>query len=201
MAVKYLLECSCGEKVPVSASQAGQNVCCSCGLEQEVPTLLKLRKLETVEEAPPKRSLMDVGGSDGSSNWSPVQGVITAGVLLSVFALVWLIYVIATKPAAPKELISDELIERKIDEMTLLQTVQMWHFLQQDIRVRIRSEHQYLIAMKAYKVRYWIVDILLAVSICFTVLTIIFSKRAAAKRAEALEKENSADATTNPTEN
>ena len=41
----YLLPCACGEKTPVTASQAGQSVHCSCGAQLEVPTLRGLRDL------------------------------------------------------------------------------------------------------------------------------------------------------------
>jgi hypothetical protein len=41
----YLLPCACGEKTPVTASQAGQSVRCSCGAQLEVPTLRGLRDL------------------------------------------------------------------------------------------------------------------------------------------------------------
>ncbi len=41
----YLLPCACGEKIPVTASQAGQSVRCSCGVQLEVPTLRGLRDL------------------------------------------------------------------------------------------------------------------------------------------------------------
>ena len=44
---EYLLPCSCGQKVPVSARHAGQTVRCTCGAELDVPTLRGLRELET----------------------------------------------------------------------------------------------------------------------------------------------------------
>ena len=191
MAIKYLLECPCGEKISVSASQAGQTVRCTCGKEREVPTLLELKKLETIEETPSKRSF---GGEEKPSNWGPVQGVIAAGTLLSLMALGWLIYVMATKPT-PDNLIKEDashknLLNKKIDDMSLAETMWIWNvLLKKDIGIRLQTEQQYLEALKAYKVRLWIADILLATGICFTALTLIFSKRAAVKRAEALNKQ------------
>jgi hypothetical protein len=43
---EYLLPCSCGQKLTVSARQAGQSVTCSCGARLEVPTLRGLGGLE-----------------------------------------------------------------------------------------------------------------------------------------------------------
>jgi hypothetical protein len=45
---EYLLPCSCGQKLAVSARQAGESVRCSCGATLEVPTL---RGLDTLERA------------------------------------------------------------------------------------------------------------------------------------------------------
>ncbi len=46
---EYLLPCSCGQKVPVSARHAGQTVHCTCGAELDVPTLRGLRELENAK--------------------------------------------------------------------------------------------------------------------------------------------------------
>jgi hypothetical protein len=42
---QYLLDCSCGRRVPVRASEAGSSVPCDCGRELRVPPLSKLREL------------------------------------------------------------------------------------------------------------------------------------------------------------
>lgn len=53
----YLLPCVCGEKTPVTASQAGQSVRCACGAQLEVPTLRGLRDLAPADSvAVPTRS-------------------------------------------------------------------------------------------------------------------------------------------------
>ncbi len=44
----YLLPCTCGKKIGVTKSQAGQTVRCTCGTELEVPTLRNLSELERV---------------------------------------------------------------------------------------------------------------------------------------------------------
>lgn len=49
MATKYLLPCSCGQKHPVEATQAGQVLQCRCGQPILVPTMQQLRGLESEE--------------------------------------------------------------------------------------------------------------------------------------------------------
>lgn len=51
MSQKYLLPCSCGKFVPIETAQAGSDVVCQCGQSLKVPSMLKIKKLRTVEEA------------------------------------------------------------------------------------------------------------------------------------------------------
>lgn len=82
MRTKYLLPCSCGEKIPVEMSQAGGQVTCGCGQQTTVPSMRELRTLETAEAAEP-RSV-----ESARSTWGPRQGLMLAGVLLLVLALI-----------------------------------------------------------------------------------------------------------------
>ncbi|MDR1962331.1 MAG: hypothetical protein LBQ50_00960 [Planctomycetaceae bacterium] len=50
MSQKYLLPCSCGCSHEIEISQAGQQLTCSCGQTQQVPSLLKIRSLPVAEE-------------------------------------------------------------------------------------------------------------------------------------------------------
>ncbi|MDR1142183.1 MAG: hypothetical protein LBL62_10855 [Planctomycetaceae bacterium] len=56
MSQKYLLSCSCGRLHEIETSQAGQQVTCSCGQTQQVPSLLKIKKLPVAEEKKTDRS-------------------------------------------------------------------------------------------------------------------------------------------------
>ena len=56
MSPRYLIECSCGEKIAVGAGQAGQEVRCDCGRAVQVPLLRELRGLPTVAAADPDRA-------------------------------------------------------------------------------------------------------------------------------------------------
>jgi len=69
---KYLIECSCGNKLPVEIGQAGGRVTCSCGNLVDVPPLRQLRHLPpaAVEKERP------------TASWNARKGVITACLLL-----------------------------------------------------------------------------------------------------------------------
>jgi len=46
---RYLLPCSCGQSIAIEPIQAGQEVRCSCGQSQLVPTLREIRQLPEAE--------------------------------------------------------------------------------------------------------------------------------------------------------
>lgn len=50
MSKKFLLPCSCGLDIKIEATQAGQQVVCSCGKAQTAPSMIKIRNLPVVEE-------------------------------------------------------------------------------------------------------------------------------------------------------
>ena len=176
MPVKYLLECSCGNKIPVVASQAGQSVTCSCGQVLDVPTLMKLKQLETIEDAPNRGS--SLSNPDVPSNWGIAQGLITIGLLITIASLIWLVYVITKKPPAPKEIFKTEIIEQRIDDMTLLETLHVWSGLQQNIRQKMPIDRQYLAAMKVYHIRLGVAIVLVVAGVCLTLMTFIFARLA-----------------------
>jgi len=83
MRTKYLLPCSCGEKIPVDTSQAGGRVQCGCGEELSVPSMRGLRSLETAEVSEPRAA-----AEAARPAWGPRQGLMLAGVLLVVLAII-----------------------------------------------------------------------------------------------------------------
>jgi hypothetical protein len=70
---KYLVECSCGNKLPVDIGQAGGRITCKCGNLVDVPPLRQLRHLP-LETAVVERP---------ASTWSARKGVITASLILA----------------------------------------------------------------------------------------------------------------------
>jgi len=51
MAAQYLLQCECGQKIPVNVGQVGQSVTCGCGKTFYAPTMQGLTQLERLENA------------------------------------------------------------------------------------------------------------------------------------------------------
>ncbi len=91
MSVKYLLPCSCGKRVPVDATQAGERIRCDCGAEMEVPTLMKLRTLEIAPASPqPRRRLAFV--------WGPKQALMLLGSIFFLVGVGWAFYCLASRP-------------------------------------------------------------------------------------------------------
>jgi hypothetical protein len=72
MPTKYLLPCSCGAKIPVEKSQAGQSVTCACGSALAVPTFREISRLEPMEQA----------AAEPARGWSPLQGMVFAAGLV-----------------------------------------------------------------------------------------------------------------------
>jgi hypothetical protein len=116
---KYLVECSCGTKLPVEIGQAGGRITCTCGNLVDVPTLRKLRHLEmetTVEERP-------------VSTWSARKGVITACLIL-VGALTiintWSWYTQPEMPVFDPVAYQRDVIGQRLKTLTPTQSWQLW---------------------------------------------------------------------------
>jgi hypothetical protein len=115
---KYLVECSCGNKLPVEIGQAGGRITCTCGNLVDVPPLRKLRHLQaetTVVERP-------------TSTWSARKGVITAclivaGALAIVNAWSWF-----TQPKVPEfdAAAYQEGVDQRLNKLTPTQSWQWW---------------------------------------------------------------------------
>jgi len=115
---KYLVECSCGNKLPVEIGQAGGRITCTCGNLVDVPPLRKLRHLEaetTAVERP-------------TSTWSARKGVITACLILAgalTIANAWSRF---TQPKVPEfnPVNYQAGVEQRINKMTPTQSWQWW---------------------------------------------------------------------------
>lgn len=125
---KYLVECSCGNKLPVEVGQAGGRITCTCGGLVDVPPLRKLRHLEadtTIAQRP-------------VATWSARKGLMTAclivaSALLAVNAWSWL-----TQPKVPE---FDrgryrQIVETHLKKMTPAEAWNDWIF-----RYRPLAEH------------------------------------------------------------
>ncbi len=125
MSTNFYLPCSCGEKIKVSRTLAGQEVTCSCGVRTVVPTLRELVKLEPVEETV---------GTREKKSWNQTQGTIAAILLgLSVLSAIYAsLQVYTSYRFASDHSVEDELREgdKMIEEATpgtLMETYDKFH--------------------------------------------------------------------------
>ena len=132
MKQSYLLPCTCGQKIPVEATRAGQEVVCQCGRRLEVPTMRKLRHLERA--APPER------GRTPSQAWGARQAVILVGSLVILAAMITAAWFYTMRPKM-----------KPIEELTFADTWIIWERdLHPGIDFTSPSERGYLEVRKAY---------------------------------------------------
>lgn len=116
---KYLVECNCGNKLPVEVGQAGGRITCSCGSAVDVPTLRKLRHLPLAEVKEAPRNTV---------GWGARQGIMTAslvavGALVAAIAYSWI-----TQPTVPKfePVAYEKNIERILEKMSPVDAWNVW---------------------------------------------------------------------------
>jgi hypothetical protein len=121
---KYLVECSCGNKMPVDVGQAGGRVTCSCGNQLEVPQLRKLRHLPVAAAE---------SRVTAASRWGARQGVITASLIALAALVAAVIWSWATQPPVPKfdPAVQQRLVEDSLEKLTPAQSWDLWlHYRQ-----------------------------------------------------------------------
>lgn len=94
MTTTYLLPCVCGQKLRVTATQAGQAVQCPCGASLTVPSL---RALADLELAPSPAA----NGKRRKLAWSSRQGWILLGAIITAVAVGLLAFLELTRPRVP----------------------------------------------------------------------------------------------------
>ncbi len=119
MSVRYLLPCSCGQQVPVAASQAGGTVVCeACQATIEAPRLGELRELPVAEpeQAPP-------------SDWNFRKGAVSTLLILAGLLAAGAGWFAASEPAPPEpfDIASRmEAVESTVESMTPLELWQSY---------------------------------------------------------------------------
>ena len=125
MANRYLLPCSCGKKLPVAATQAGETIVCTCGNRITVPTLRGLRELKqetaaSTAAAPPAR------------RWSAVQGyMFSLGILTAIvggaIGAYQLFMTFQLKPhTVDQTAAANASMDADVDKMSPLETLEEW---------------------------------------------------------------------------
>jgi len=94
MATTYLLPCVCGQKLPVSATQAGESIQCTCGANLTVPSLSELADLELAPSTSARRKRR-------KRPWSKRQGWILLGAFVVAAAVGLLVFLHFTRPRLP----------------------------------------------------------------------------------------------------
>lgn len=142
---KYLLPCSCGEKITIEISQAGQTIQCSCGKALDIPTMQGIRRLE-----PSLESKSEVKAS--SSYGGVIVGVALIGLMIFAAGGTYTGWKSTRRP-----------VPVNMDYMSPWDTWLMWQSLREGVRIPEFAESPYTKAMKEHR-RY------MAVGIVFTVL-------------------------------
>ena len=75
----YLINCECGNTLPVEVGQAGGQITCRCGAKLDVPPLRQLRQLPQVQ----------VAEAAASRSWSTRQGVVAASLIIAATLVGW----------------------------------------------------------------------------------------------------------------
>ncbi len=116
MTQRYLLPCSCGQKLAVLPRQAGGTVTCPCGVAMEVPPLNRLKALEPAAAEGPRAA--PAGGGPRRPGWGGRQAGLFFGIILLCVGIPWAAWLEWSKPRL-----------LPIDRMSPLQTWGLWQEL------------------------------------------------------------------------
>ncbi|MDZ7618867.1 MAG: hypothetical protein U1E05_17825, partial [Patescibacteria group bacterium] len=116
MTQRYLLPCSCGQKLALSLRQAGESITCPCGNVLEVPSLNQIKALE--EAAPQAEPAAAAALARKRSAWSGRKAGFFLGIVLLCMSIPWAGWLELSKP---------RLIP--VDRMTAMQTWGLWQEL------------------------------------------------------------------------
>jgi len=121
MTTRYLLPCSCGEKLPVEPRQAGQTIKCRCGASLRIPPMLQMKALERAEPEP-------VAGQVAASPWGVRQSLALLGLVIAALALVVALRLFWIRPLPPNEP-RPEAIRRQTQSLSALDAWRFWQSL------------------------------------------------------------------------
>ena len=105
--------------MPVEIRQAGDTVLCECGASLEVPTLRELREYASVPmETEP----------ESARTWQPRHGLALLGFFVALLVAIPGFVFWAHQPDPPRidELISPQVIQDSIEQMTVMETWYEW---------------------------------------------------------------------------
>jgi hypothetical protein len=136
----YLLPCTCGRRLTVTAAQAGDLLQCECGQRVEVPTLRHLAALEQVEDAPRRER-----------TWGARQGLVFLGATLIGLAGAALLLLQLHEP----EPIREPLMQLNVDALTFGELWAFWPRLEQGIQRTLFAREAIVFDQNRYDIRQW----------------------------------------------
>ncbi len=159
MNAKYLLPCSCGRKIPVQLRQAGETVTCECGTSIEVPTLLGLKKLELAEVPAEPKTV--------KPHWTFGHGLIFAGELVILFAILIGVRLFWTRPVDPYADFTPEQMIQAAQTRTPIQSLRLWQMLERSGLERHKrgAEIAYVDMQAQYRVYWWILGLVVGMGV------------------------------------
>jgi len=169
VSTRYLLPCQCGEKIPVEAAQAGQIVQCPCGRNLEVPTMLRLRFLEAVQDE------VDYGAGEG---WEFRQGLTLVGAVVALAAVAGAVYFHVNRPKPPAAIVVEEAFRDRVEDLTLVETHSWWEELRFGLYDKRPGYQEYHDAMKAYHIRLGVTLVILGLATTTTIAGLVVILRA-----------------------
>jgi hypothetical protein len=124
VAIRYLLPCSCGRKVPVETRQAGETTRCECGLPLEIPRLLELKRLE--------KAAVSEDGVRNPLVWGIGHSLVLSGMVVLVGVVLLWYLVLQNAQGDPYSRMTPDQVRAHCQKMSPLQTWQTWMYFQQN---------------------------------------------------------------------
>ena len=141
--MRYLVSCECGEKIPVSAGQAGQAIRCTCQRSLTVPMLRELRQLPPADSLGAATSAREVAQRGGWSTLETVWFVALLATILSLAAIAIMAVVRSqlTSWTAETQAVVDASV---IDRLSIEQVLAVWvEFRQAGLGEPVPNAHMY----------------------------------------------------------
>ena len=117
MRTRYLLPCSCGQKIPIEPRQAGEVISCDCGASQNAPTM---REMTRLEEAAPDPTAGE------AATWGVRQAIVLLGGIMLVVAIVPAVFLYLEFPTKPKPPTVESIREDAATSSPLV-ALKTWH--------------------------------------------------------------------------
>lgn len=131
--MKYLLPCSCGQRIVIERRQAGQTVVCSCGASLQVPTLLRIADLEP---APPETAV-----AASRTSWGLQQQLRLLGIVVLTAAVLGSGWLYFHQPRSRFDTVDPDHIRQVAKNLPPARTWEIWETMKQGLDRRIDQQY------------------------------------------------------------